>query len=49
MMKGYGDKSGLAEEEVMIAAIPKNKAEGLSFMGSVGHCNFISLQLERLY
>jgi hypothetical protein len=29
MMEGYGDKSGLAEEEVMIAAIPKNKAEEL--------------------
>jgi len=29
MMEGYGDKSGLAEEEGMIAAIPKNKAEEL--------------------
>ena len=29
MMEGYGDKSGLAEEDGMIAAIPKNKAEEL--------------------
>ena len=29
MMEGYGDKRGLAEEEGMIAAIPKNKAEEL--------------------
>src|ERR687885_2098401 len=29
MMEGYGDTSGLAEEEGMIAAIPKNKAEDL--------------------
>jgi hypothetical protein len=29
MMEGYGDKSGLAEEDGMIAAIPKNKAEQL--------------------
>ena len=29
MMEGYGDKSGLAEEEGMIAAIPKNKAQEL--------------------
>src|SRR5919198_5091082 len=29
MMEGYGDKSGLAEEDGMIAAIPKNKAEKL--------------------
>jgi hypothetical protein len=27
MMEGHGDKSGLAEEDGMIAAIPKNKAE----------------------
>src|SRR5918912_2890762 len=29
MMGGYGDKSGLAEEEAIITAIPKNKAEQL--------------------
>ena len=29
MMEGYSDKSGLAEEEGIIAAIPKNKAEDL--------------------
>ncbi|HJT47415.1 MAG TPA: PH domain-containing protein [Nitrososphaeraceae archaeon] len=29
MMDGYGDKSGLADEEGIIAAIPKNKAEDL--------------------
>src|ERR687887_2622321 len=29
MMEGYGDKSGLAEEDAIIAAIPKNKAEEL--------------------
>jgi Bacterial PH domain len=29
MMEGYGDKSGLAEEEGIITAIPKNKAEDL--------------------
>ena len=29
MMEVYGDKRGLAEEEGMIAAIPKNKAEEL--------------------
>ena len=29
MMEGYGDTSGLAEEEGIITAIPKNKAEDL--------------------
>ena len=29
MMYGYGDTSGLAEEEGIITAIPKNKAEDL--------------------
>ena len=29
MMDGYGDTSGLAEEEGIITAIPKNKAEDL--------------------
>ncbi len=29
IMEGHGDKSGLAEEEGIIAAIPKNKAEDL--------------------
>jgi hypothetical protein len=29
MMEGYGNKSGLAEEDAIIAAIPKNKAEEL--------------------
>jgi Short C-terminal domain len=29
MMEGYGNTSGLAEEDGMIAAIPKNKAEEL--------------------
>jgi Bacterial PH domain/Short C-terminal domain len=29
MMEGYGDSSGLAEEEGIITAIPKNKAEDL--------------------
>jgi Bacterial PH domain/Short C-terminal domain len=29
MMEGYGDKTGLAEEEGIITAIPKNKAEDL--------------------
>src|ERR687884_549757 len=29
MMEGYGDKSGLAEEDGMIASIPKDKAEQL--------------------
>jgi hypothetical protein len=29
MMQGYGDASGLAEEEGIITAIPKNKAEDL--------------------
>jgi hypothetical protein len=27
MMEGYGDKSGLAEEDGMITAIPNDKAE----------------------
>ncbi|HJT47948.1 MAG TPA: PH domain-containing protein [Nitrososphaeraceae archaeon] len=29
MMEGYGDRSGLAEEEAIITAIPKDKAEEL--------------------
>jgi hypothetical protein len=29
MMEGYGDTSGLSEEEGIITAIPKNKAEDL--------------------
>ena len=29
MMEGYGDASGLADEEGIITAIPKNKAEDL--------------------
>jgi hypothetical protein len=29
MMEGYGDASGLAEEEGIITAIPKNKADDL--------------------
>ena len=29
MMEGYGDRSGLADEEGIITAIPKNKAEDL--------------------
>jgi hypothetical protein len=29
MMEGYGDSSGLADEEGIITAIPKNKAEDL--------------------
>jgi Bacterial PH domain/Short C-terminal domain len=29
MMEGYGDRSGLADEEGVITAIPKNKAEDL--------------------
>jgi Short C-terminal domain len=29
MMEGYGDTSGLADEEGIITAIPKNKAEDL--------------------
>src|SRR5919206_731311 len=29
MMEGYGDSSGLADEEAIITAIPKNKAEDL--------------------
>jgi Bacterial PH domain/Short C-terminal domain len=29
MMEGYGDKTGLAEEEAIITAIPKDKAEKL--------------------
>jgi hypothetical protein len=30
MMEGYGDRSNLAEEEAIITAIPKDKAEDLS-------------------
>jgi Short C-terminal domain len=29
MMEGYGDNSGLADEEGIITAFPKNKAEDL--------------------
>jgi len=29
MMEGYGDRSGLAEEEAIITAVPKDKAEEL--------------------
>ena len=29
MMEGYGDRSGLAEEEAIITAIPKDKADEL--------------------
>jgi len=28
-MEGYGDRSGLAEEEAIITAVPKDKADEL--------------------